>query len=207
MPLDFSQAIPSLCARLNSRVAGELVFWSEAELYQRASESQKRLARLANLFVMSDESLDVVADEAIVALPARHLATLLVALDGHLLTPASVLEMEAFDCNWEETLAATNLEVDSWVGDYLGQNFIRLYRIPVDSGNLLMVVALYPEDITAVLPKTLIPEPLGDYLALAALMEARSKDTDARMPEVAAHLGERLKLYEQAIAAYWGGGF
>lgn len=208
MAVDLSLWVPELCVRLNATNTSDLVFWTEAELYQRISEALDRLAGASNLFCETDDSTAVAATQSLYPLPSAHLAIIMVALDGNVLTPASVAELEALDADWAESAAAsTNADVTHWVGDALGTEYLGLYKIPAASGTLLIVLSRAPTALTAKAPSMSLPAPLADYLALGALADARGKEGDARMPEVAQHLQERMKLYDQIIQAYWGGGF
>jgi hypothetical protein len=118
-----------------------------------------------------------------------------------------VAELEALDSDWEETAVSGGGSVTHWVGDYLGLRFLRFYPIPATSADVLLVRACLPSIPTAKSAGVAIPAPFADYLALATLRDARAKQGDARMPEVAQHIDQRLKLYDQVVQAYWGGGY
>ena len=54
---------------------------------------------------------------------------------------------------------------------------------------------------SSVLP---IASPIGDYFGYAMLAEARRKESDAAMPEMADHFKQRVDLYEQILTQYFG---
>lgn len=203
MPVDLSRRIPVVCARLNASGTGDLVFWTEAELYQRMAEALTRLARRYRIFWREGDPLVVVEQQGAYLVP-ENCGLALVALDGIALRPASVGELEARDSNWEQTAASDGETPTHWVGDYIGAGFVRLFPLPIASGELTLVLAGLLTEPTAETPQLEIPEPVADYLALAALEEARDKEGDARMPEVAQVCHAVAGLYEQAFAVYWG---
>jgi len=203
MPVDLSKRIPVLCARLNAAGAGDLVFWTEPELYQRMAEALTRLARRDRIFWTVGETIAVEIPQAVYLLP-NNAGIALAALDAAELRPASVGELEARDSNWEQTVCVEGEIPTHWIGDYLGAGFIRLYPSPIATGELLILSAKLPDEPTAETPQARIPAPVADYLALAALQEARDKEGDARMPEVAQVCASIAALYEQTFAAYWG---
>jgi hypothetical protein len=49
-----------------------------------------------------------------------------------------------------------------------------------------------------------LPDELADYAFLYALGEARRRESDAAMPEVALACDQLMGLYEQVAREYWG---
>ena len=62
-----------------------------------------------------------------------------------------------------------------------------------------------PVEITSAAATVTAPKPLEDFLAWKILAEARKKESDAAMPEVAAVFDELSALFEEVAKTYWGG--
>ena len=61
-----------------------------------------------------------------------------------------------------------------------------------------------PVEITSAAATVTAPKPLEDYLSWKILAEARKKESDAAMPEVAAVFDELSALFEDISENYWG---
>lgn len=184
---------------LGASAAADLVFWTAQDLYDWLNEALKQLARRCGLFVERDTSISLVASTASYTLPARHLSTLHVAVDGSGLRPATVAEVEALDADWlntEDTPAR-------YLQDVAGLASIRIYPTPDDTGTLQLVMHRYPADLAGggTLP---LPDMLSDLLVDIVIGEARGVEGDGAMPEVAEVCREEAKLYEAVCARYWG---
>lgn len=73
--IDFRDILAELYPHLNASGSGDLVYWTEAELYEWADEAAKRLARKFGGFVVRDGTA-LVASQAIYNQPARHISTI-----------------------------------------------------------------------------------------------------------------------------------
>ena len=73
------------------------------------------------------------------------------------------------------------------------------------SGTLAMIYHQFPPAITKAASRVLIASPIADYFQFAMLAEARRKQGEGAMPEMAAHFDQRVALYEQVMQNYWGG--
>ena len=80
---------------------------------------------------------------------------------------------------------------------------ITLYPVPTAGGTLSQVCQEFPADGSTELA---LPAVLQDLFSYAMLAGARGKESDSAMPEMAAHFGERVKLYEQIAEHLWGPG-
>jgi hypothetical protein len=199
--VDWSSLIPWMCQSLNAPNVAQLQNWTAAELYQYAEESLRALGGKAQLIVELDESIALVADQAFYEVPAGHIATIYAAADGVMLKPSSVAEVEALDDNYEEAASDTPTR---WIGDSLGLGLIRTYPAPDATGTLTLIFQKDTPDLTAAAAEVKIPAPIGDYLSVKALQQARERQGDGQMKDAAAALGLLGGLYEKAAEAYWG---
>ena len=198
--MDFSTLIPWICTSLNAPSVAELGEWSEAELYAYAEEALQNLAGRVLLLAAYDDSTAIVANQPLYELAAAHIATVFAAVDGVALKPATVAEVEALDDNWEEAASAAPTR---WVGNALGQKFIRLYPPPASGTALQLIFQQQPPAVTAASPVVLMPAPLGDYMAHKALKHARARQGDGQMTDAAAAFDGLAAAYEAAARGLW----
>jgi hypothetical protein len=200
---DIGQVIEDLVPSLGGSTYADLVFWDEEELYQLADEAAKRMARAAGVFAVRDVSTVVAEGTADYPVPARHLSTVHVSIDqGAGFTPlreATVEELEALDAGWR----ASPGSIERYVQDRGTEN-LRLYHSPAAGGTLGVICHEWRPEITPANRILAAPLVLADYIALAVLAEARRKESEAAMPEIAGHLDERLALIEAVMREYWG---
>jgi len=200
---DVGQVIDDLLPSLGGSTYADLVFWEEEELYQLADEATKRMARAAGVFTVRDVSTVVAQGTATYPVPARHLSTVQVSVNqgaGFIpLREATVAELEALDAAWRSTPGS----IERYVHD-VGTETVRLYHVPAAGGSLAMICHEWRPEITPANRILAAPAVLADYIALAVLAEARRKESEAAMPEIAAHLDERLALMETVMREYWG---
>lgn len=180
-----------------------LVFWSEAELYQLTDEAAKRLARSVGGFVERDASTALVVGTAAYAMPARHLSTLHLSLGSTALRARTSAELEALDQAWVDTAATT---IQAWIQDQVGTETFRVYPTPASgaSGNLALIFHRYPAEVTVSTSVIQAPACLREYFTFAVLREVRGMEGKAAMPEVAEWCGQMTALLEQVFHGYWG---
>ena len=202
--LNLAGAIADLYPALNASGTADLVFWTEAELYEWADEAAKRLARVQGGFVERDSSTTLVVGTHTYTLPARHLSTIHVSLGTRSLRPATVQELEAKDNAWVETAHAT---VSHWLGDAAGTESARLYPKPAAgaAGAVAVVFHRHPSAVEVGSAVVKAPLCLRDYWAFHVLGEARGREGKAAMPEVSEWCREMTALYERVCREYWGG--
>jgi hypothetical protein len=204
-PLSADAAVVDAVYRLGFSSWAEIAAGTEwvtpAELYAWADEEAKKLAYEAGVFVTNDTSITVTGGTAVYGLPASHVFTMAAALGNTPLRITPVRELWALDGCWPATTGpAMRCSFDAGsVGT------ITLYPIPNAGGTLSQVCQEFPADLVAggALP---LPAVLQDLFTYAILGGARGKESDAAMPEMAAHFGERVKLYEQVAEHLWGPG-
>lgn len=199
--MDWSTLFHWMCQSLNAPNAAQLQNWTEAELYQYAEEALHDIGGKFVLVGELDESFALVADQAFYELPTLHIATIYAAADGVYLKPGNVAELEALDDNWEEAASATPLR---WIGDALGLKIIRVYPPKSATGTLALIYQKHPPDLTPDAAEVKMPAPIGDYLSVKALQQARLRQGDGQMLDAAAALGALGGVYEEAMKAYWG---
>jgi hypothetical protein len=200
MSVDVSELVEELFPALNATAAADLLFWTETELYQWADEAVKRLARKAAVFVERTQDTDAPANSAH-NLDERDLAVIECGWNGAALSPATVRELEALDENWEEADAGTPAK---YATDFLGLGQVRLYPPPSAAGVLDLITLQVPEEITSAAAELRAPEPVKEILRLRMLQEARGREGDGAMPEVAERLGKLADVLELVAVRIWG---
>ena len=185
---------------LNAADLATLIFWDEASLYAWADEAAMRASRIAELFVDRDTSVTLTPGTGVYTNPDRHVSLLHFALAGLRLTPSTTNELLALSDDPDGDAGAPT----RWVEDHKGHDLFRLWPAPTAGGTLEIVVARYPQSITTSAPTVTAPLVFGDYLAHRIIAEARRKEGDGSLPEIADAFDQRAGLYEQIFADYWG---
>jgi len=175
---------------------------STDELYQFADEAAKKIAYQSGVFLTLDASITVTPGTAVYELPATHVYTLAAALGNAPLRITPVRDLWALDANW----AATSGPSTRCSFDAGSVGTISLYPSPTAGGSLNQVCQEFPPQVQAGASAIALPTVLQDFLSYAMLAGARGKESEAAMPEMAAHFAERCALYEQIIEHLWGAG-
>jgi hypothetical protein len=209
MSLDVSLSVLDCWFRLGFLNAAELnagTAWvTPAELYQFADDAVKGIARSTALFLVYDQTTNVVAGTPQYALPANHVFTesAFLIYAGplvQLLRLTGATQLFALDATWPATSGPpVRLSMDA-ADIHAGV----LYPNPVANAVLAMVLEVYPPDVTVlahVLPVTGI---LQDACSYAMLAGALAKESDNSRPEVAKHCRERMGLYLAIADKLWG---
>jgi hypothetical protein len=204
--LDAALSLTDAIYRLGFMSAQEVtsVSWvTAAELYQWADEAAKELAYAAGVFLTYDVSITTAEGEGSYALPATHVFTVAAWLGSRPLRITAVRDLWALDATWPTTAGnATRCSFDAG-----GVGTVTLYPNPVSGGDTLGQVCQELQATLAAGSSTIaLPTVLQDYFTYAMLAGARGKESEAAMPEMAAHYAERLKLYERVIEHLWGPG-
>lgn len=185
---------------LGSSDAAGLEFWTDAELLAWINSGFERLSRKTGVFVERDTSISVAIGTAAYSLPSDHISTIHVSLGTAPIRASNRAELEARDATWKTTAATPT----HYLQDHgAGLASIRLYPTPVATGTLNLVQHYRPATLTAT-SNIPVPEPIEDYAFFVALAEARRRESDASMPEVAGACDEILNLYETVCREYWG---
>jgi hypothetical protein len=196
------QVISDILPALGATSLEDLDWASATELYQWADEAVKRLSHRCGVFVERDTSNVTEANTSQYPVPAGHIDTIHVTLAGLSLRASTVAELEALDASWALTVGTVSrfsMEAD-------GVDYITLYQVPLVGGSTLAwIFHQFPAQIEQ--GSTVdVPPPMGDYLAYAMVGEARRKESDRAMPEVAEHCDQMMGLMEEVACAYWGPG-
>jgi len=199
---DLGATLTNLLPALNAASMLTLSFWTEDELYAFADEAAKRLARKVGVWVERDTSAAVSSLASTYTLPTRRVSIVHVSLGAKALKAASAAEMEALDDAWVDT-TGTPLR---FLLDIEGTGKVRLYPAPAVgvSGNLGVLYATYPTEIQKGSATVTIPAPLEEYFTFSVLAEARGREGEAAMPEVAEQFRSLVGMLEQVAESYWG---
>lgn len=203
--MNVSDNITRLVPQLHADSAANLVWWTECEITTFIDEAAKRLARTTGLFIVRDTSTVLVADQALYALPARHVKTLFVFLNDKPLIPTPIDKLELMDPGFQRPSDLS----ERWCEDKEGIGNLRLWPAPngpTAAGTLAIVYVEHREtlDCSGVTTTMVIPKPVEDMLDTFALSKAWLRESDVRLQEVGKHLEERARLMEQVCAQYWG---
>ena len=200
--VDVAQVINDMLPTLGASSFGDLT-WCLAdgsEFYQWADEYAKRLAHKCGVFVERDISIDLEIDTAVYDAPDGLIDAIHVSAGGLRLRVSSARELNALDSTWQ----ATEGPVIRYSMDAGPVGTITVYAIPTATGLLAVIFHAFPAAIALGSSTVAVPAPVADYFEFGMLAEARRKQSEGAMPEMAAHFDERVKLYEQVMAKYWG---
>lgn len=199
--VDIAAVILELLPTLGAGSLADLTWCLPDELYQFADEAAKRLGHRAGVFVERDTSTAVLAATPAYPTPARHIDTIHVSLGGQRLRPASVGDLASLDTTWPLTTGI----VQRYSMDAGGPGTITLYRIPEAPGTLAVIFHQFPPTIASGSSALAVATPVADYFACAIVAEARRKQSESAMPEMAEHFDQRCAMYEQIFKSYFGG--
>jgi len=195
--------VEDLWAPLNARGPQDAIFWTAAELYQWIDEAKARFARKHGAFVVYDQSLATAAADADYDLPAGHILTIQADVAGKVLRARNVQEMEALDAAWP---VATAAEPKAFLQDTKGVTQITLApapSVPYASLAIGLAMAELPAAITQANAILAAPPALREYFTFYALAEARAKESQASMDEVAEWLRSIISLIDQVAEGLW----
>lgn len=181
---------------------GDLTWCTQTELLQWADEAGNRLAHRFGVFVEWSNTAAIAQGLSTYAVPTNHLDTLRVAVGNYRLRPSSVRELLALDSGWQQTSGPPQ----RYSMDANGTQFITIYPTPTTVGTLTVIYHRYLATIAPGFSGVSIASPIADYFGYSMLAEARRKESESAMPEMAQHFDERVKLFEQIIEQYWGMG-
>jgi hypothetical protein len=200
--LDLSVAIAEVEIALNAASGADLEPWAVEDLWDWMDEGAKRLARLCGVFVDRDTSNAIVTGTAAYPLPAGHLSTIHASAGTLALYPANVQELEALDSNWVDTSGPT----DTYLMDTAGVTEVQLYPRPDVSvtGNVALIFAHFPAKITSGATTLSAPPVVQDYLKWHAIAEARRRQSDYAMPDVAEALDKWTGMLEEIFTGFFG---
>ena len=196
-------AVGDLWAPLNARGPADAIFWTEAELYQWIDEGVQRFARKHGSFVVYDTSVSTTTGAANYALPTSHIRTYQADLANKILRARNVQEAQALDAGWVDAAAD---EPKAFLLDTAGLKQLTLQPPPSGLFNALTIgltMAQLPATVSAAAAILAAPPVLRDYFTFYALAEARRKQSNASMDEVAKWLLSIVDMIDQVAAAVW----
>lgn len=200
--INLRDVLSDLYPLLNAAAAGDLIHWTDSDLYEWLDEAAKRLARTYGVFVERDASMAIALGTPEYSVPAGHISIIHASAGTLALYAVTVQELEALDASWPTAAGPTNC----FLADANGLGHVRVYPAPdaTITGALALIRHRFPVAITSVNNTLSAPLALRDYFLWYALSEARRRQSDAMMPEVAEHFAGRVALMEKVIEQYWG---
>jgi hypothetical protein len=202
--LDLATVLDGVLPALGASSLADLDWTSEAELYKFADEGNKRLAQKIGGWVDRSAAVAVTSGSAQVSMPTGYVDLIHASIAGAYLRPTSALELSALDVNWTTAAEGFLSPVRRISMDALGPTQGLLYPIPASSTTAAVIYHRFQPTIQAGSSTIPVASPVADYFAYAMLAEARRKESDQTMPEMAAHFDERLALFEQIFERYFG---
>jgi hypothetical protein len=196
-----SAVLTGLYPALQASDAATLDFWTDTELAAFAREALDRLAYAAACWTDAQFIPAQIAPTA--ALDPPVVAVAAVTFGGYSLVQTSVAQLEAFSRTWASDVAPSGGRPRNWLQE---AREVRIYPAPSAPGVLAIdYVSVSP--VTAFAPgdDAGAPEVCGDYLRAAVLGEARAKETEGAMQDVAAWQRSQAALYARAFTALYGG--
>jgi hypothetical protein len=199
--VDIAAVIQDILPALGATSQADLDWCTQAELYQFADEANKRLAARVGVWVDRYAWQTVTTGQPSLAAPLGHVDTIHVSWNGSPLRPTSVRELEGLDASYSTTEAAVP---DRFSMDLGAPGTITVYPINTMVGTAEVIFHRFQPQIALGNSLVPIPSPLQDYFGYSMLAEARRKESDAAMPDMADHFAQRVSLFEQVLTQYFG---
>jgi|SRR5215467_5014158 len=200
--INTTAVLDNLLPDLHADSYANLTFWTQAQLIAFEDQAAKQLSRAAMLFVERDTSKTTINGTRTYSLPARHNATIHVSYATVPLRPATTIEMEARDEEFETTAGPP----DHWYEDNLDSTLIGLAPVPDSAASLPMVCSVYPPDLDGINTLLQAPAPVAIYLTYFVLAKAYGKESETEEPDLAQHAAANVALFEQLFLHYYGEG-
>lgn len=206
--IDLRDCFEGIYPTLNAQGAGDLVWWTDAELYAWFDEAAKKLARETGSLIERDTSIALVAGTGSYDLPARHVSTIHVSAGTRMMEASNFQELDALDSVFPESQqGASDPLPRKYLHDADGLDKIRVYKRPGAgvTGQLGIIMHRYPASIAQGSSVVALPQPFKEFFTFYALGEARSKESKGAMPEVGAWFRELATALESVAIDYYGG--
>ena len=192
-----SLLLSNVVPALNATAFAGLIHWTETDLTGSVWAAVNRLARRRCVLTLASDTL--LPATASVALPASCVAVLAVFCEEVALDPANRAELDALSEHWENDTDAIPRRFAVPADDTL------ILHPKIDAGLTGRTVEWYQFSRPARASTLDAPEPVGDYLALRTILDARSAEGDGRMPEAATALQPVVGLLEESLISLYGG--
>lgn len=197
--VDLNAVIDSVLPALGATSLSDLDWCTQAELLQWADDAAKRLASKAGVFVEYDASATTTIGQAVYATPTGHIDTIKATLAKNLRS-ITVAELNSLDSAWQVTPGVPLY----FSMDANAPNRITLYPVANAVTTLASIFQKFPATISVASHMLDMPRPVRGYFAFYVLAEARRKESDASMPEMADHFDSRVKMFEQVFEHLYG---
>jgi len=198
--IDIAAVIGDILPALGATGFGDITDWcSQTELYNWSEEAANRLAHRVGAWVNRYGLQTVNPGDFSFVPPADLVDAIHVSWNGASLRPTTALQLAALDAAWQLTASTpARFSMDALPG------LAALYPGVTSTGDAAIIYHQRQPPIQ--LGQSVIPiaSPVQDYFGMAMLGEARRKESDGAMPEMADHFAQRVALYEQIFEHYWG---
>lgn len=188
-----------LVPMLNAANIGELVYWTEADVYAAIHGAARQVCDAAGVLVTEPASISVNADQSTVSLPARTSAVLAAAWDDSDLRIVGPKYLESMANVWKGKKGDPRLLV---VG-YDTTQGARLFPTPAGPGTLRLIVSQASPDVSQGAPSFTAPAVIDTPIVLRALGRLRAQETEARMPDVEVFAESIAAAHMRVLEAMW----
>lgn len=202
--INFSSLLGELWPALNATGPQDSIWWTSQDLLGYAQEGLLRVARNLAIFVRYDQSITTVEGTGLYELPDDQVSTVQADLNGFVLRPRNVQEMEALDSLWLTTQGSPN----SFLQDQKGTGTIFAYPTPDSSSEsklLGLTIHFQPPSVQSggfLVASTF----LQDYFRFYILGEARRKECKGEMLDASKFWSGLSAMMEDAMQQVFGSG-
>jgi hypothetical protein len=197
--IDINAVVDSILPSLGASSLSDLDWCTQAELLQWADDAAKRLAATAGVFVEYDANTTTATGQASYSTPTGHIDMIKAAV-GNNLRAITVAELNALDATWQATPGAPK----RFSMDANAPNNLTLYPVPIATDAVALLFHKFPDAITVNNHSLSAPRPIRGYFAAFLKAEARRKESDATMTEMADHFSARVAMFERVLEHLYG---
>lgn len=187
---------------LHGQNLGALTAASSDDIFRSFNLGAAELAKLRLFGQVATPA--VTSGNPLVAAPTRHVATLyaawLAAGTWARLPRISRARLEALDPAYRTRTGAT----PTHLVEELEAGAMRVYPTPTANLTLLLIYLERRADVSTGSPTLAAEPPVADYLLYRAIGDARRRNADEGMADVAAFCDEQAQLYAALFRAYSG---
>ena len=197
--IDLANVIADIQPALGATGFQDLDWCTQAELYGWADEGANRLTRRVGVWVNRYGGQTVQPNTGPAPRPLDAVDVIHVSINGSSLRPATALQLSALDAIWSETIGnPQRFSMDAAPGS--------IFLYPGLTQTVGMATIYHQRQATIQQGSSVVPiaSPVQDYFGYSMLAEARRKESDQAMPEMADHFDQRVGLFEQIFEHYWG---
>lgn len=209
MPLNVNAILADIYAELHATGAADAVWWTDAEITRLLNDHIRHLCQNTGVNVTRDTATIVLAaGTATYALPADHLSTIAVYLDGKPLRPASTWELERRDVGLTATSSSVN-PVTWWYSDKIATMRIGFYPVPSTDVDTHTVEIVYHKlicniDEAHTVVTIALPQMFGDWVEHQVSTDAYAIESDGRAVDIAQVEAGFANLWFDIFGRYYG---